>query len=196
MSPPQPNNNWRQATRSFSRPWRVMIFGMIYGCSIYDTVALCYWGSSTALLGVVAQCYYGPRDFGPLADRLSTSCRHFVNAAKCSSAHEGVNTCSYLMVSMCGGLRGSLRISPDQRSSATRMPWQGCRLDFVRAVISPRQFGYPHPCLHIIISGNDRHFPRHFPRQFFGIIRNSETEQHHAHALYCAVRRFRRAGGD
>ena len=139
-------------------------------------------GSLMVRLGVVAQCDYGPRDFWPLADRLSTSCRHLVNAAKCSSAHEGVNTCSYLMVSMCGGLRispersesakrmpwqgCSLRISPDQRSSATRMPWQGCRLDFVRTIISPRQFVYPHPCPHIIISGNDRHTPRHFPRQF------------------------------
>jgi hypothetical protein len=68
----------------------------------------------TTLLGVVAQCDYGPYDFGPLADRLPTSCRHLVNAAKCSSAHDGVNTCSYLMVSMCGGLRGSLDGAPRQ----------------------------------------------------------------------------------
>ena len=30
------------------------------------------------------------------------------------------------------GFRGSLRISPDQRSSATRMPWQGCGYGIIR----------------------------------------------------------------
>ena len=38
-------------------------------------------GSRMVRLGVVAQCDYGPRDFELLADRLTTSCRHLVNAA-------------------------------------------------------------------------------------------------------------------